>query len=107
MLINLASQELHEGQLDSAKHHLEMALEKEPNQPFAVINLATVAIRKNDYATAREILNRAKHLPVVDAQAHELLAILQVKEHGQVELMRFRLASRTGPPNWRDRTPLQ
>jgi tetratricopeptide (TPR) repeat protein len=101
MLINLASQELHEGQLDSAKHHLEMALEKEPNQPFAVISLATVAIRKNDYATAREILNRAKDLPVVDAQAHELLAILELKEHGRVELMRFRLASRTGPPNWR------
>jgi predicted Zn-dependent protease len=38
---------------------------------------------------------------VVDAQAHELLAILEVKEHDRVELLRFRLASRTGPPNWR------
>jgi tetratricopeptide (TPR) repeat protein len=101
MLINLASQELHEGQLDSAKKHLEAALEKEPNQPFAVINLAVVAIRKEDYATAREILNRAKDLPVVDAQAHELLGILEIKEHERVELLRFRLASRTGPPNWR------
>ena len=101
MLINLASQEIHDGQLDSAKHHLEMALEKEPNQPFAVITMAVVALWKNDFATAREILNRAKALPVVDAQAHELLAILEVKEHGRVELLRFRLASRTGPPNWR------
>jgi tetratricopeptide (TPR) repeat protein len=101
MLINLASQELHEGQLDAAKTHLEAALAKEPNQPFAVINLAVVAIRKEDYATAREILNRAKDLPVVDAQAHELLAILEIKEHERVELLRFRLASRTGPPNWR------
>jgi protein O-mannosyl-transferase len=101
MLVNLASQELHDGQLDSAKKHLELALEKEPNQPFAVINLAVVAIRKDDYATAREILNRAKDLPVVDAQAHELLAILEIKEHDRVELLRFRLASRTGPPNWR------
>jgi tetratricopeptide (TPR) repeat protein len=101
MLINLASQELHEDQLDAAKHHLELALEKEPNQPFAVINLAVVAIRKDDYATAREILDRAKDLPVVDAQAHELLAILEIKEHDRVELLRFRLASRTGPPNWR------
>jgi protein O-mannosyl-transferase len=101
MLINLASQELHDGQVDSAKKHLEAALEKEPNQPFAVINLAVVAIRKEDYATAREILNRAKDLPVVDAQAHELLGILELKEHNRVELLRFRLASRTGPPNWR------
>jgi hypothetical protein len=101
MLINLASQELHDGQLDSAKKHLEMALEKEPNQPFAIINLAVVAIRKNDYVTAREILNRATNLPVVDAQAHELLGIVELKEHERVELLRFRLASRTGPPNWR------
>jgi protein O-mannosyl-transferase len=101
MLINLASQDLHDGQLDSAKKHLDTALEKEPNQPFAVINLAVVAIRKEDYATAREILDRAKDLPVVDAQAHELLAILEIKEHERVELLRFRLASRTGPPNWR------
>jgi protein O-mannosyl-transferase len=101
MLINLASQELHEGQLDAAKSHLEAALAKAPDQPFAVINLATVAIRKADYAKAREILNRAKDLPVVDAQAHELLGILEIKEHERVDLLRFRIASRTGPPNWR------
>jgi Tfp pilus assembly protein PilF len=101
MLINLASQELHEGQLDSAKKHLDAALEKEPNQPFAVINLAVVAIRKEDYATAREILNRAKDLPVVDAQAQELFGIVELKEHGNVDERRFHLASRTGPPNWR------
>jgi len=101
MLINLASQELHDGQLDAAKTHLEAALAKEPNQPFGVINLAVVAIRKEDYATARQILNRAKDLPVVDAQAFELLAILEIKEHDRVELLRFRVASRTGPPNWR------
>src|SRR5205085_2890783 len=56
MLINLASLELHEGKLDSAKTHLEMALKLEPNQPLAVINLAVVAIRKDDFAVAREIL---------------------------------------------------
>jgi predicted Zn-dependent protease len=80
---------------------LDAALEKEPNQPFAVINLAVVAIRKEDYATAREILNRAKDLPVVDAQAQELFGILELKEHGQVDVRRFHLASRTGPSSWR------
>jgi tetratricopeptide (TPR) repeat protein len=101
MLINLASQELHEGQLDSAKKRLEAVLKIEPNQPFAVINLAVVTMQKGDYAATREILNRAKDLPVVDAQAYELLAILEIREHERVELLRFRLASRTGPPNWR------
>ena len=101
MLINLASQELHDGHLDLAQAHLDAALQKEPDQPLAVINTAVVAIRKKEYARAREILTKAKDLPVVDAQAHELFAILEILEHERVELLRFRLASRTGPPNWR------
>jgi Tfp pilus assembly protein PilF len=101
MLINLASQDLHDGKLDAAKKNLDAALAKEPNQPFAVINLAVVAIRKEDYATAREILERAKDLPVVDAQAHELMAIIALKEKGEIDVRRFHLASRTGPPSWR------
>ncbi|PZR76610.1 MAG: hypothetical protein DLM73_02380 [Chthoniobacterales bacterium] len=101
MLINLASQELHDGQLDSAKKHLIMALQEEPNQPLAAINLAVVAIRQNDFATAHTVLERAKTLPLVDAQAYELMALLEYKEHNKVDLLRFRLASRTGPPNWR------
>jgi protein O-mannosyl-transferase len=101
MLINLAGLELHEGQLDSAKKHLQIALQKEPEQPLAVLNLAVVAIRQNDFATAHDLLNRATKLPLVDAQAHELLAVLKFKETGEVDLLRFRLASRTGPPNWK------
>lgn len=101
MLINLAGLELHDGQLDSAKKHLEMALQKEPGQPLAVINLAAVAIRQNDFPTAHELLDRATKLPLIDAQAHELLAVLKFKETGETDLMRMRLASRTGPPNWR------
>jgi protein O-mannosyl-transferase len=101
MLINLASLELHEGKLDAAKAHLEMALKKEPNQPLAVINLAVVAIRQNDFSAARELLGRAKDLPLVDAQAHELLAVLEFKEHEKADPLRFRLAARTGPPDWR------
>ena len=40
-------------------------------------------------------------LPLVDAQAWELLAILEIKEHDRVDPTRFRLAARTGAPNWR------
>src|SRR5437016_1901251 len=50
---------------------------------------------------AWQLLDRATKLPLVDAQAHELLAVLKFKETGEVDLMRFRLASRTGPPNWK------
>jgi predicted Zn-dependent protease len=37
---------------------------------------------------------------VVAAHAHELFAVLENKEHGQADLLRMRLATRTGSPNW-------
>ena len=39
-------------------------------------------------------------MPLIDARAHELLAMLGHKENGRVDLVRLRLAARTGPPNW-------
>jgi tetratricopeptide (TPR) repeat protein len=101
MLINLASLDLHDGQLDSAKRNLLEALRKEPGQPLAAINLASVAIRQNDFATAHDLLNRATKMPFVEAQAHELLAVLKFKETGEMDVMRMRLAAHTGPANWR------
>ena len=100
MLINLAGLELNEGKLDSAKEHLTLALRKEPNQPLAVLNLAFVAIRQADFSTARVLLNRATKMPLVDARAYELLAVVDQKETGHPDPMRFRLAAHTGPPNW-------
>jgi len=100
MLINLGGLELSEGRLDEAKKHLHAALKKEPDQPFAVINLAAVAVKEDDFKTAHELLERAKDMPIVDAQAYELLTILEGKEKGSANLLRMRLAARTGPPNW-------
>jgi protein O-mannosyl-transferase len=100
MLINLAGLEVSEGKLDSAKQHLALALRKEPNQPLALVNLASLALRQNDFATARDLLNRAVKMPLVEARAYELLALFEHKEKGRVDLLRFRLAARTGPPNW-------
>lgn len=100
MLINLGALELAEGRLDLAKKNLAAALHKEPGQPLAVINLAVVALRQNDFKTARELLTRATQMPLVDAQAHELLAVLENKEGREVNPLRLRLAARTGPPNW-------
>jgi len=100
MLINLAGVEMNEGRLDEAKAHLEKALEKEPDQPLAVLNLGAVAIKRGDYKAAHDLLTRATQMPLVAAQAHELLAVLGNKETGTVDLLRMRLASRTGAPNW-------
>jgi protein O-mannosyl-transferase len=100
MLINLAGLELSEGHLDAAKQQLALALRKEPEQPLAVLNLASVAIRENDFASAHDLLNRATKMPPAEAKAHELLAVLEHKENGRVDLLRLRLASRTGATNW-------
>lgn len=100
MLINLGGLELSEGKLEEAAVHLHAALQKKPNQPLAIINLGAVALKQNDFKLARELLTRATQMQVVDAQAQQLLAVLEHKESGKVDLMRMRLASRTGPPNW-------
>jgi protein O-mannosyl-transferase len=100
MLINLAGLELSEGNLDAARKNVAVALRKEPNQPLAILSLASVTMRQNDFAAARELLNRASKTPLIEARAYELLALLEHKEKGHVDLLRFRLAARTGPPNW-------
>ena len=100
MLINLAGLELNEGQLDSAKSHLALALRKEPNQPLAILNLASVAIRQDDFATAHNLLNRAIEVPFIEGKAYELLAVLDHRETGRIELTRFQLAARMGPSDW-------
>jgi len=100
MLINLGGLELSEGHLDRAKSLFDSALKREPDQPLAIINLAVVALRQNDFKTSRTLALRATQMPWVDAQAHELLAVLDNKELGRVNPLRLRLAARTGPPNW-------
>ena len=100
MLINLGGLELSEGKLEDAAVHLHAALQLKPDQPLAIINLGALALKQNDFKVARQLLTRATQMPIVDAQAQQLLAVLEHKESGKVDLMRMRLASRTGPPNW-------
>src|SRR5205814_9231958 len=98
MLINLGGLESTEGRFDLAKKNLMAALSREPGQPLAVISLAVVALKQDDLKTARELLPRAAQMPFVDAQALELLAVLESKEEGLANPLRLRLAARTGPP---------
>ncbi len=100
MWINLGGLELSEGHLDRAKSALDKALALEPDQPFAVMNLAVVALRQKDFKTARELGQRAINMPAVEAQAREFSAVLDFQEKGISNPIRMRLASRTGAPNW-------
>jgi predicted Zn-dependent protease len=80
--------------------HLHAALQKKPDQPLAILNLAAVALKQGDYKVARDLATRDCQMPLVDAEAHQLLAIVESKENGKLDLMRMRLAAHTGPPNW-------
>jgi predicted Zn-dependent protease len=100
MLINLASLEFNEGKLEDAALHLHAALKKEPNQPFAVINLAAIALKQDDFKLAHTLAERATKMPAVEPQAHELLAVLENKETGRANLQQLRLATRKGMPSW-------
>jgi protein O-mannosyl-transferase len=100
MLINLGALESSENHLDRAKLYLTEALNKDPDQPFATIDLAAVLLKQNDFRAARELLGQAVTMPLVANKAHELLAIVENRENGRVDLLRLRLAAHTGFANW-------
>jgi tetratricopeptide (TPR) repeat protein len=100
MLINLGGLELSEGHLEQADMLLRRALAKNREQPFALLNLGAVALNRNDLSTARDFLERAQKNPVSLAQAEEMLAMVEQKEKGRINLLRLHMASRTDPPSW-------
>jgi len=100
MLINLASLETGEGHLESARKHLERALEKDPGNPLAQLNLATVEMKSHDFTAARKLLKEIREPAELRALAAENLAVLENRERGVVNLMQLRLAAHLGPPNW-------
>ncbi len=100
MLINLGGFQLKQGKLAEAEKSLNEALRRQPDQPLAVINLAALALKKKEFARARELAEKALTLPLVEAQGHELLAVIEHQENGEVDLRRLHLATRTGAPSW-------
>jgi Tfp pilus assembly protein PilF len=100
MLINLGGLELSDGHLEQADLFLRRALAKNPEQPFALLNLAAVALKRNDLPSARGFLERAQKNPLSKTQAEEMLALVEQKEKGRIDLSRLRIASRTDVPSW-------
>ncbi len=100
MWINLGGLELSEGHVAEAKRALEIALAKEPENPFARLDLGAVAIKQKEFGRAREFLGKVTEPPELRARAEESLAVLENRETGKVNLLRLRLAARLGASNW-------
>ena len=100
MLINLGGLELSEGHVSAAGQALEKALQKEPDNALAQLNLAAVKIKEGDYPGAQALLNKVNRPDSLRARAEETRAVLESRETGMIDLMRLRLAARIGPPNW-------
>ncbi|MGI8438023.1 MAG: hypothetical protein ACR2NX_14185, partial [Chthoniobacterales bacterium] len=100
MWINLANLEMNDGHLPEAQRDLEKALAKEPRNSLALLDLGAVAIRQRDFARARMLLTKITDPPALEARAQESLAVLENRETGRMNLLRLRLAARTGPANW-------
>ncbi len=100
MWINLGNLEMSEAHLDAAQQAFARAILKEPDDPLALLGLGAVALKQRDFPRARLLLQKVTEPPDVAARALESLAVLENRETGQVNLLRLRLAARTGAANW-------
>ncbi len=100
MYINLANLEMNDGRLREAQQALEKALAREPGNPLALLEFGAVALKNRDFPRARMIWEKVTDPPELRARAQENLAVLENRETGKVNLLRLRLAARTGPANW-------
>jgi hypothetical protein len=51
-------------------------------------------------SSARNFIEQALKNPISEAKAQEMMAVLESKRRGEMDLMRLRLASRTAPSAW-------
>ena len=98
--LQVAELELSEGKFPAAKAALGRALAIDTVNAKALLYLAAVAAEGKDFSRARDLLGKVIDPPELRARAEESLVLLENRESGKVNLMRLRLASRLGQPNW-------
>ena len=100
MLGNLALEQLRRGDVDAAVHGFREALARKPNQPFAMLGLASALIRRGDFTEARQWLARCEKLPLVRAAALVQKAELECRESGREKTDLLREAAAVDPRFW-------
>ncbi|MEI6352236.1 MAG: tetratricopeptide repeat protein [Verrucomicrobiota bacterium] len=86
MLSNLASLKSSQGDLAGAIRDYTAALERKPDQPFAMLGLSGALIRQRSFNEARHWLERCEKIPLIRADALSNQAVLEFKESGRDRL---------------------
>ena len=100
MLGNLALEELGRGNVEAAVQGFREALVRKPGQPFAMLGLGRALIQRDDFAEARQWLERCEKIPSVRAAALVQKAELEFKEAGRDQLPLLREAAAVNPRFW-------
>lgn len=100
MGINLGALELAEGHPQLALAHYVKAIERAPDQPFALLGLGAAFTKLRDFSQARVALEKAAAIPLVRADALQMLAAVEYLEHGRDRVDLLREAASIEPRYW-------
>ena len=100
MFIGLGIVESGEGRHDAAIAALDEAIKREPDNPFALLNLANAYTRKRDFVRARELLEKAQKHGLVRGDAIVALAVTDYQENKRDRTDLLRAAAENAPHDW-------
>ena len=98
--INLGLLESSEGRQKIAIAHFENALRESPDQPFALLGLASAQMRSHHYDKAREILPRAEKNPLIRADALQSSAVLDWQQNRATRTDLLKKSALASPKIW-------
>jgi len=100
MRVNLGHLESTEGRDHVAHEQFTLALQRAPEDPFALLGMAAVCVRLGRFEEARTFLAKAERNSVIVAECRQLWAALEFREHGTDTTHFLRQAAEHAPNNW-------
>jgi protein O-mannosyl-transferase len=100
MFVGLGLLESSAGNYAAATDDFKKALQRAPDQAFALLGFANVCIRSNDFTHARALLERSQRNEFVRAESLAALAVLEYRENKTDRIDLLREAVRLSPHNW-------
>ncbi len=100
MRVCLGNLEAAGNQPEIALQQYQMALDRAPGLPFALMGIASVEIRRANYSRARECLNQAASQAFFEPDRLQLYALLEQREQARSPLPLLHQALQAAPYSW-------